>query len=199
MQKFSHILLSNFLIKQYNDDSRLMRYKNYFRYGNILPDIRVSMMYSKHAFDSNYVSEVIPLIKKLMTEPTTTIKEYKQFAINLGEITHHIADYFTYAHHPSFHDRYLNFNHLFYETTMNFTLLRYMRNSNFLEQLEEFHPITEIQILLEHIETAYHSYSSIHTHRRTIENDCAYIVAVTSHVAKSILYANKFLPPPLQV
>lgn len=195
MQKFSHILLSNFLIKQYAHDSRLMRYKNYFRYGNILPDCRLSLLYSKHTFDSNYVSEVIPLIKKLTAQPTTTVKQHRQFAVNLGEVMHHIADYFTYAHHPSFHDRYLNLDHLIYEAKMNFTLLKYMRNTNFLEQLEEFHPITEIQTLLEHIESAYKNYSSIHRHRHTIENDCAYIVAVTSHVAKSILYYNELYTP----
>lgn len=196
MQKFSHILLSNFLIKQHIEIKSLKPYKNYFRYGNILPDIRVSLLYSKHTFDSTYKTEVIPLIQKLMTEPTTTIKEYRAFAIHLGVVVHHLADYFTFAHHPTFHERYLNLLHLLYETKMNFVLIKYMHNTNFIEHLEQFHPLTTVQDLLTHIETAYHSYSSIPTHRRTIENDCAYIVAVTDHITKSILHYRGLISPP---
>ncbi|MFI3201737.1 MAG: zinc dependent phospholipase C family protein [Eubacteriales bacterium] len=185
MRKKAHISLANLLL-QHHADHKIIHHRKAFCIGNILPDCKPSFFTKKHAFDHTF-EEICEQIVYLSTHPMDTKKQLKQFAIQLGEVTHHLADYFTFVHHAHF-DGSLK-EHCTYEGKMNHFLKDFIKNTELMLHLHSFHPIEEIQELLFHIEQAHHVYTM--QENRSMHDDCAFIIYITSQVMKSILHYNE--------
>ena len=100
MRKKSHISLARDIVRN-SEDEGLRKHKWAFYLGSILPDIKPSFLYKKHEIDGTFEQ-----VKKEVRELSDSHGKYREHATkyyrNLGQITHYIADYFTYPHNTHF-------------------------------------------------------------------------------------------------
>lgn len=100
MRKKSHISLARYLVKRL-DDTELKKHRTSFYIGSILPDIKPSFFYKRHE-----ISKTFPLVSRhiarLSQEQTNNQKKGCRYFMDLGQITHYLADYFTFPHNRSY-------------------------------------------------------------------------------------------------
>ena len=96
MRKKSHISLARDIV-HHSDDDLLKKHKWAFYLGSILPDIQPSFLYKKHEFDGTF-GLVRKKISSLSQEQGENGRRRTKYFRNLGQITHYIADYFTFPH-----------------------------------------------------------------------------------------------------
>ena len=97
MRKKSHISLARYIVNNL-DDQELKRHKFSFYIGSILPDIKPSFVYKRHEMEGTYQDirrhiERLSEGKKLVEK-----KKSRKYYMDLGQISHYLADYFTYPH-----------------------------------------------------------------------------------------------------
>ena len=97
MRKKSHISLARYIVDSF-DDADLKKHRFSFYLGSILPDIKPSFLYKRHEINGTF-----PMLQKHIKrlsegqkaiEKKKTIKYYR----DLGQISHYLADYFTFPH-----------------------------------------------------------------------------------------------------
>ena len=97
MRKKSHISLARYIVNNMEDND-LKKHKLSFYIGSVLPDIKPSFVYKRHEMDGTYpdirrhierLSEGRKLVEK---------KKGRKYYMDLGQISHYLADYFTYPH-----------------------------------------------------------------------------------------------------
>ena len=97
MRKKSHISLARYMVENLKDEE-LKRHKFSFYLGSILPDIKPSFLYKRHEMDGTfpYVSRHI----RRLSEGDALIRKKKgcKYYRDLGQISHYLADYFTFPH-----------------------------------------------------------------------------------------------------
>lgn len=105
MRKKSHILLARCIADNlilYNiDDSDLQYHRFAFCLGSVLPDCRPSFLTEKHAYNVNF-DKVAGKMKRLAEQSSLDKQHPASRWIAAGEITHYIADYFTFPHNTNF-------------------------------------------------------------------------------------------------
>ena len=97
MRKKSHISLARYIVNNL-DDQELRKHKLSFYIGSILPDIKPSFVYKRHEMEGTYQDirrhiERLSEGKKLVEK-----KKSRKYYMDLGQIRHYLADYFTYPH-----------------------------------------------------------------------------------------------------
>lgn len=85
--------------------------KNYFVYGNLLPDLSLKYRFSMHTIKDSF-SDTLNIIKEIIYNKSLSKAEV---SIKLGLITHYLCDFFTFPHNEGF-DKSI-FHHEFYEQT----------------------------------------------------------------------------------
>lgn len=97
MRKKSHISLARYMVENLKDEE-LKHHKFSFYLGSILPDIKPSFLYKRHEMDGTfpYVSRHI----RRLSEGDALIRKKKgcKYYRDLGQISHYLADYFTFPH-----------------------------------------------------------------------------------------------------
>ena len=97
MRKKSHISLARYLVQNL-DDRNLKKHKLAFYLGSILPDCKPSFVYKKHEITGTF-EDVKREIRKLSSDYEKKYKRQKsKYYRNLGQVTHYLADYFTFPH-----------------------------------------------------------------------------------------------------
>ncbi len=100
MRKKSHISLARDIVRN-SEDEGLRKHKWAFYLGSILPDIKPSFLYKKHEIDGTFEQ-----VKKEVRELSDSHGKYREHATkyyrDLGQITHYIADYFTFPHNRTY-------------------------------------------------------------------------------------------------
>ena len=101
MRKKSHISLARYIVANTKDEE-LKKHKLSFYIGSILPDCKPSFVYKRHE-----ISGTFPLVKKNIEylvegKKNHTPKRKRMYYKNLGEITHYVADYFTFPHNKTY-------------------------------------------------------------------------------------------------
>ena len=97
MRKKSHILLARYIAKN-TEDEELKKHRLSFYIGSILPDCKPSFVYKKHEINGTF-----PDVKKMVNQlifgkQQGKLTRKRRYYMNLGQVTHYVADYFTYPH-----------------------------------------------------------------------------------------------------
>ena len=107
-------------------DEELKHHKFSFYLGSILPDIKPSFLYKRHEMDGTfpYVSRHI----RRLSEGDALIRKKKgcKYYRDLGQISHYLADYFTFPHNCVFTGSIRE--HCIYEKKLKFALRSYIRS-----------------------------------------------------------------------
>lgn len=96
MRKKSHISLARYMVKSL-DDEELRKHKFSFYLGSILPDIKPSFLYKRHEMSGTFPS-IREHIKRLSEGQKAIEKKGRKYYMDLGQISHYLADYFTFPH-----------------------------------------------------------------------------------------------------
>ena len=105
MRKKSHILLArcladNFILNNI-EDADLQYHRAAFCMGAILPDCEPSFLTEKHAYDVNF-EKLVKKMRELTTWCNLDERKAGAYWIKAGEVTHYVADYFTFPHNTNF-------------------------------------------------------------------------------------------------
>lgn len=127
MRKKSHILLARYIAKN-TEDTELKKHRLSFYIGSILPDCKPSFVYKKHEINGTF-----PDVKKMMEQlifgrPNGKMVRKRRYYMNLGQVTHYIADYFTYPHNKIYPGTLKD--HCSYEEQLKRSLKAYIMNRN---------------------------------------------------------------------
>lgn len=96
MRKKSHISLARYMVESLGDEE-LKQHKFSFYLGSILPDIKPSFLYRRHEMSGTFPS-ISRHIRRLSEGPKTIEKSGRKYYMDLGQISHYLADYFTFPH-----------------------------------------------------------------------------------------------------
>lgn len=115
----SHSLIAENVYNHLQQHLGIELQKGFFIYGNIKPDIAPRLFKIPH-----YIDESLPFISNEICQLSNTPLSkdqinLKQFSIQLGVITHYIADYFCHPHHDREAFKARLFEHLKYETLLH--------------------------------------------------------------------------------
>lgn len=123
MRKKSHLSLARYLVYSL-DNEELNRHRFSFYFGSILPDLKPSFFYKRHEIEETF-SIVKNRIRKMNEWDRMGKKKDFRYFLNLGQISHYLADYFTFPHNK-FYQGGLR-GHCSYEEKLKKDLRRYLK------------------------------------------------------------------------
>lgn len=180
MRKKSHISLARYIVGDIHM-TELFAHRKAFYLGSILPDCKPSFLTTKHEFDGTF-QMVQDRILKLTQDRAQLQENARAYMRQLGEVVHYIADYFTFPHNRTY-DGNLK-DHCVYEEDLKIGLRQYIRTGQAdVDKVEAKHFDTA-EALFEFIRKAHEEYLSV---KRSVEEDCMYIVRVCQQVVRSVL------------
>lgn len=179
MRKKSHVSLSIYLINAL-DSQLLEEHKKAFIMGSVLPDCKPSFVTTKHN-----MKETFEMVCEAILELTNaSVEDFRRISTvycrKLGEVTHYLADYFTFPHNDVFDGNIRE--HCIYEKSLKFALKEYIENSDIeIPEINSFHSAKE---LLEYVKSYHKQYLMA---SKDVESDCRYIVKLCYTVVMGIL------------
>ena len=202
MRKKSHISLARYIVNNMEDND-LKKHKLSFYIGSVLPDIKPSFVYKRHEMDGTYpdirrhierLSEGRKLVEK---------KKGRKYYMDLGQISHYLADYFTYPHNKIYPGSLKD--HCSYEEKLKRDLRSYLKSGEAtrhhrLLQLKEEHeklqnkkkaePLIDAEAICAFIQKSHDEYLA---HKHGVEDDIEHIVEVNHKALDAMmkLLANK--------
>ena len=155
MRKKSHISLARYMVRNLNDES-LRKHRFAFYLGSILPDIKPSFLYRRHEIDETF-PDVRGQIARLSEGERTAGKTGRKFYMDLGQISHYLADYFTFPHNKSYPGGLRE--HCSYEEQLKHDLKSYVKDeeNQRTQEPREFH---SAEALCDYIQDAHDDYIS---------------------------------------
>ena len=162
MRKKSHVSLSRYLL-DHIDSELLENHRKAFIVGSVLPDCKPSFVTTKHNMEEDMSDDY----KKISTA----------YCRKLGEVTHYLADYFTFPHNCVFTGSIRE--HCIYEKKLKFALRSYIRSGEINVNSTVVRRFTTPQQLCDYVIQIHQQYLKCN---KTVESDCRYIVALC-HVA----------------
>lgn len=124
MRKKSHISLARYIVERL-DDTELKKHRTSFYIGSILPDIKPSFFYRRHE-----ISRTFPAVSRHIARLSQKQKDHQKkgcrYFMDLGQITHYLADYFTFPHNRSYSGGIRE--HCSYEEKLKKDLRHYIRS-----------------------------------------------------------------------
>ncbi|MDD3337736.1 MAG: zinc dependent phospholipase C family protein [Lachnospiraceae bacterium] len=180
MRKKSHILLARCLA-DHTWVNELKSHRKAFCLGSILPDIRPSFLTTKHEFSVNY-AQVERKIRTLTVE--NNLEEYnaRVYWRQLGEVTHHVADYFTFPHNETFEGTLLE--HGKYEAELKRNLKETIKSGAADKYCQSTVKFDSLDELLTFLKTAHKIYVS---RERNIKDDIQFIVTICYQVMQGMI------------
>lgn len=179
MRKKSHVSLAVYLINAM-DSQLLEEHKKAFIMGSILPDCKPSFVTTKHNMKETF-DMVCEAIKELANASWEDFKRISTaYCRKLGEVTHYLADYFTFPHNDVFDGNIRE--HCSYEKKLKFALREYIDNGDIsIPRNCHFNSAKE---LLEYVKSYHTQYLMT---SKSVESDCRYIVGLCYTVVVGIL------------
>ena len=181
MRKKSHISLARYIVNNMEDND-LKKHKLSFYIGSVLPDIKPSFVYKRHEMDGTYpdirrhierLSEGRKLVEK---------KKGRKYYMDLGQISHYLADYFTFPHNKNFTGNL--YEHNKYEKHLKNHLKRYIESGAADRMVILPVNFGSFRELVEYIGNAHERYL---LKERNIAEDVQYILRICSQVIHGIL------------
>lgn len=180
MRKKSHISLARYIVSSM-DVQGLEKHKKAFYLGSILPDCKPSFLTTKHEINGTF-EMVQKEILKLTTECDTEKQNERVYFRNLGQVTHYLADYFTFPHNEIY-DGNLK-DHCMYEKELKFTLRNYIKSGDAERNRKEACTFRTPEALFNFILKAHEEYLKV---KKSVEEDCKYIVWLCHTVVIGII------------
>ncbi len=175
MRKKSHVSLSLYILN--NIDSTLLEeHRKAFIVGSILPDCKPSFVTTKHNME-----ETFELFKGAINKCTVDSGDFKNISTSycrkLGEITHYLADYFTYPHNDIFDGNMRA--HCMYEKQLKLTLRNYIKSGDINVDTDIAMSFTNPDELFDYVLSKHREYL---LDTNNVMMDCTYIVPLC-HIA----------------
>lgn len=125
MRKKSHISLARYMVDSFGD-ADLKKHKFSFYLGSVLPDIKPSFLYKRHEIEGTFPA-LQEHIKRLSEgRKAVEKKKGRKYYRDLGQISHYLADYFTFPHNDIYPGSLKD--HCSYEEKLKQDLREYIRS-----------------------------------------------------------------------
>lgn len=177
MRKKSHISLARYLVHNVKDEN-LQKHKWSFYLGSILPDIKPSFIYKRHEITATY-PKLRKEIEKLSEGKKHHGKKGRAYFLDLGQVTHYLADYFTYPHNKTFHGGFRE--HCSYEERLKRDLRAYLKKGGGKHEKVEFH---SPEALCSFIQKTHDDYNK---KKHDVEGDIRHIVEVNQKAVEGMI------------
>ncbi len=181
MRKKSHISLARFLVRKAGDDVLRRRWKAFY-VGSLLPDCRPSFLTVRHEYEETF-DLVERKIRSLTEDAGRRPEDSMRYMIDLGQIFHYIADYFTFPHNSNYSGSLKD--HCIYEKYLKFRLRSYIRERACVLRAEEGEQLYSVEDILDYIRRNHREYMK---EFRSVEEDCEYITRVCLQVLAAMVY-----------
>lgn len=180
MRKKSHISLAAYLADKVGSEG-LSSHRKAFCIGSILPDCKPSFLTTRHAFNETF-EMLQKRVEKYMEYSLKKDGDTMKSARDLGQIIHYTADYFTFPHNRHY-DGTLK-DHCVYEKSLLVHLKDYLTQFDASKKKELQIHFDSVEILFEFIKEKHREYMA---RKRSVEEDCRYIVAVNYQITQGII------------
>ena len=185
MRKKSHIALARYLVSE-SRDKELKKHKYAFYLGSILPDIKPSFIYKRHE-----ITETFPDLQKQMEVLSTPVEGEKEksnskYYKHFGEVSHYIADYFTYPHNEKFTGGFRE--HCSYEENLKKQLRQHIQSGKAASRKRKYIEFSAPEALFDFVKKSHQDYL---LGQNTVEGDISHIIPMNSQVLKSITHFGK--------
>ena len=181
MRKKSHISLARYIVANTKDEE-LKKHKLSFYIGSILPDCKPSFVYKRHE-----ISGTFPLVKKNIEylvegKKNHTPKRKRMYYKNLGEITHYVADYFTFPHNKTYPGSLKD--HCAYEEKLKLDLRAFLKTEK-AKQIgrEKDRDFASLEELFSYVKQQHEAYLK---KRSNVEKDIEHIVVINRQLVDAI-------------
>ena len=180
MRKKSHIILALQICQKLNNKN-IIKHPYIFCFGNILPDCVPTFLTTPHRKEMTF-EKVQHKIKRFIDKNKAKDGCSYRSTIQLGEIVHYIADYFTFPHNDNYTGSLVD--HCHYENALKHELRRYIRSGEAMEQVRNIPMFCSYEELNQYVEEQHAAYIMKPS---DVYSDSAYIVKVCMVVVISIL------------
>ncbi len=179
MRKKSHIALAQYLVRE-SRDKELQKHKYAFYLGSILPDIKPSFIYERHEIAQTFpkVQEQIKYLSDLESGKGENGTKYYR---HLGEVSHYLADYFTYPHNRKFTGGFKE--HCSYEQELKKKLRQHIVSGKAASRKKKYIEFAAPEALFDFVKKSHQDYL---LQQNTVEGDISHIIPINSQVLKSI-------------
>lgn len=180
MRKKSHISLARYIVDVL-DNEELKRHKLSFYLGSILPDIKPSFVYKRHEINGTFPS-VKQHIERLAEGEKAVEKKGRKYYMDLGQISHYLADYFTFPHNDIYPGSLKD--HCSYEEKLKKDLRSYIKSGEAAKQkLNEEH-FNNAESLCEFIQKAHNEYLD---KKHGVEDDIRHIIEINQQALEGMI------------
>lgn len=185
MRKKSHIALAKYLVRE-SRDKDLKKHKYAFYLGSILPDIKPSFIYRHHE-----ITKTFPALKERIqqlssSEAAKKDKNSAKYYRHLGEVSHYVADYFTYPHNHKFTGGFRA--HCSYEEELKKKLRQHITSGKAASRKKKYIELPAPDALFDFLKKSHQEYLS---QQNSVEDDINHIIPINSQVLKSITHFGK--------
>lgn len=179
MRKKSHISLARFLVKGLDNEVLNRRWKAFY-VGSLLPDCRPSFLTMRHEYDET-IDLVENKIYHLVGYGQEMSMDSMRYVIDLGQVLHYIADYFTFPHNSHYPGNLKD--HCRYEQYLKLELRAYLSSEDAVFHKEDICRINSVEDIIGYLRERHQEYMS---RMRSVEEDCEYITSVCSEVLAAV-------------
>ena len=181
-QQFKADLLCSMSQENQKIYEELKKHKLSFYIGSILPDCKPSFVYKRHE-----ISGTFPLVKKNIEylvegKKNHTPKRKRMYYKNLGEITHYVADYFTFPHNKTYPGSLKD--HCAYEEKLKQDLRAFLKTEK-AKQIgrEKDRDFASLEELFSYVKQQHEAYLK---KRSNVEKDIEHIVVINRQLVDAI-------------
>ncbi|MBQ4283546.1 MAG: zinc dependent phospholipase C family protein [Lachnospira sp.] len=181
MRKKSHISLANYLLDSI-DSELLEQHRKAFIVGSVLPDCKPSFVTERHSIEETF-DKVTEFVEKLTINHMDYRRISTAYCRKLGEVTHYVADYFTYPHNDVYEGSLKD--HCVYEGELKHALVDFIDSQQFVINHNIAKSFKEPCDLCNYIRKMHQEYLNMEIN---IAVDCMYIVSLCQIVVEGILH-----------
>lgn len=179
MRKKSHISLARDIVR-HSQDEELRQHRFAFYLGSILPDIKPSFLCRRHEISATF-DKVRQDIRILSEKIHDKKRQKRKYYRNLGQITHYIADYFTFPHNKSYTGNLKG--HCSYEKKLKNRLSTYLKDTGREIQYNLKREFPNPEALCDFIEQSHRRYLK---QKMDVDWDIRHIVSLNHQVVEGI-------------
>lgn len=180
MRKKSHISLARYMVNTLEDDN-LKKHKFAFYLGSILPDIKPSFLYRRHEITGTF-----PLLqnemKKLVEGEKHKGKKGTGYFRDLGQVSHYLADYFTFPHNKIFPGGLKE--HCSYEEKLKKDLRSYLQKKQNTKEGKAGQKFHDTEDLIHFIQKSHNEYIE---KKHDVEGDIHHIVEINHKAIQGLM------------
>lgn len=171
MRKKSHISLARHIVAT-TDDEELKTHRLLFYIGSVLPDIKPSFVYKRHEMTSTFPA-ISKHIERLSEGEKVLKHKNRKYYLDLGQISHYLADYFTFPHNRTYPGSLKD--HCSYEEKLKLDLREYIKSGRAAKQQIQKEKFENAKELCDFIQKAHDDYLA---HKHDVADDIRHIVEI---------------------